>query len=108
MILNNVPNAVRGDLTRWLLEVKSGVYVGDVSARVREKLWERCTNSKQMGGVFQAWSVNNEQGFRMRMDGITDRRVVNWEGIELIEETNFTEKEKKEVENRQYKAEKNC
>ena len=28
VILSNCPPALRGDLTRWLLEISSGVYVG--------------------------------------------------------------------------------
>ncbi|MCD6345555.1 MAG: type I-E CRISPR-associated endoribonuclease Cas2, partial [Anaerolineae bacterium] len=42
MILEKVPVGVRGELTRWLLEIKTGVFVGHISARVRDKLWEKC------------------------------------------------------------------
>lgn len=41
IILNNCPPALRGDLTKWLQEVNTGVYVGQVSARVRDELWAR-------------------------------------------------------------------
>src|SRR5260370_40657296 len=34
-----VPDHVRGALTRWLTEPAPGLYVGTVSARVREGLW---------------------------------------------------------------------
>ena len=40
IILNNCPPALR-DLTKWLQEVNTGVYVGQVSARVRDELWAR-------------------------------------------------------------------
>lgn len=100
MLLNNVPAGVRGDLTRWLLEVKGGVFIGQVSARVRDILWEKCTTSKRAGGVFQAWSTNNEQGFQMRMNGFTDRWVVDWEGIQLIQETRLTSAEEEGVKKR--------
>lgn len=36
IVLTAVPPGLRGHLTRWLLEISSGVYVGYVSARVRE------------------------------------------------------------------------
>ena len=39
--LTKVPPALRGDLTKWCQEIQTGVYVGNVTARVREKLWER-------------------------------------------------------------------
>ena len=43
--LTNCPPKLRGDLSKWLLEINTGVYVGQVSARVREALWKRiCEN----------------------------------------------------------------
>jgi CRISPR-associated protein Cas2 len=84
MILENVPVSVRGELTRWLLEVKSGVFVGHVSARVRDKLWEKCCTAKRTGGVTQVWSTNTEQRFEMRMCGQTQREVADFDGLQLI------------------------
>jgi CRISPR-associated protein Cas2 len=84
MILEKVPVSLRGELTRWLVEPHPGVFVGHVNARVRDKLWEKCCQAKRLGGVFQAWSTNNEQRFMMRSAGETRRDVVNWEGLELI------------------------
>ena len=86
MILEKVPPSVRGDLTRWLLEVRKGVYVGHVSAMVRNLLWEGCCKKGKAGRVFQAWSTNNEQHFMMRAAGCDDMEVVNWEGLLLIQE----------------------
>ena len=43
--LSDCPPKVRGDLSKWLIEINTGVYVGQVSARVREELWKRiCEN----------------------------------------------------------------
>ena len=50
MVLNNVPLGLRGDLSRWLVEVKSGVYIGQVSARVRDKLWSAALKTGAAGG----------------------------------------------------------
>lgn len=84
MILENVTTGLRGELTRWLIEPKSGVYVGDVSARIRDLLWEKCIEKKKGGGIIQIWNTNNEQNFNIRMAGCTDREVVEMEGINLI------------------------
>ncbi len=84
MILEKVPGRARGELTHWLLEVKPGVFVGHVSARVRDKLWEKCVEAKKAGGVTQIWSANNEQHFQMRMAGDTSREIVDCEGLQLI------------------------
>ncbi len=84
MILERVPPALRGELTRWLIEPHTGVFVGHCSALVREKLWWKCIQAKDAGGVMQIWSTNTEQRFAMRKSGDTDRRLVDFEGIQLV------------------------
>lgn len=45
--MTNCPPKLRGDLSKWLCEINTGVYVGNVSSRVRDALWERvCQNLK--------------------------------------------------------------
>jgi CRISPR-associated protein Cas2 len=36
--MTKCPPKLRGDLSKWLLEINTGVYVGQVSARVRDAL----------------------------------------------------------------------
>ena len=84
MILEKVPTSLRGELTRWLIEPHTGVFVGHVSALVREKLWEKCCDKSKEGGVLQIWSTNNEQRFEMRAFGVTQRTIVDFDGIQLI------------------------
>ena len=84
MILERVPTALRGELTRWLIEPHTGTFVGHVSALVREKLWWKCVQGQDVGGVIQIWSTNTEQRFAMRKAGDTDRRIVDFDGIQLI------------------------
>lgn len=53
MVLESVPASVRGELTRWLVEPYPGVFVGHVTALVRDRLWAKCCQAKRLGGVFQ-------------------------------------------------------
>ncbi len=85
MILENVPVSLRGELSRWLLEPQAGLFVGHVSARVRDKLWEKCCRAKKTGSVLQIWSTNNEQRFQMRQYGRASRSIIEAEGIQLIQ-----------------------
>jgi CRISPR-associated protein Cas2 len=85
LILEKVPGSLRGELSRWLLEPKTGVFVGHVSAMVRDKLWEKCCRNRRAGGVVQIWSTNNEQRFKMRMYGRTSRRLVDYDGLTLVQ-----------------------
>ena len=55
MVLETVPVGLRGELTRWLLEPHTGVFVGHVNAMVRDRLWEKCCKQRGgAGGVLQA------------------------------------------------------
>ena len=49
LTLKNVPPSLKGDLTKWMQEIATGVYVGNINTRVREKLWDR-SFSRRRGG----------------------------------------------------------
>ena len=78
-----------------MIEPHTGVFVGHINAMVRDKLWEKCCAASCEGGVVQLWSSNNEQRFKMRMWGFTTRRLVEFEGLQLIEIPEW--KRKKEI-----------
>jgi len=84
MILERVPVSLRGELSRWLIEPHTGVFVGKVSALVRDRLWERCIKRMNEGAVIQIWSTNNEQGFAVRAIGLTARELLDYEGLCLV------------------------
>jgi CRISPR-associated protein Cas2 len=84
IILEKVPASVRGELTRWLLEVASGVFVGTVSALVRDLLWKKVMEKSKNGRCILVHRMNNEQGFAVRMHGDSKRAVRDVEGLTLI------------------------
>jgi CRISPR-associated protein Cas2 len=61
------PVGLRGHLTRWLLEISAGVFVGKVSARVRELLWIRTVDMVKTGRAIMVYSANNEQGLDFKV-----------------------------------------
>ncbi|MFI1956021.1 type I-E CRISPR-associated endoribonuclease Cas2e [Streptomyces xinghaiensis] len=63
IILANCPAGLRGFLTRWLLEISPGVFLGAPSARVREILWAEVRQYSGQGRALLAYQTNNEQGF---------------------------------------------
>lgn len=84
MILETVPPSLRGNLGKWLVEVKSGCFVGKVNALVRQSLWERCLQHAKGGAVIQIWGVHNEQGFEMRCANLKGREMADFDGITLM------------------------
>lgn len=83
-ILEDSPLNLRGELTKWLLEVKPGVFVGKLSKTVRDLLWDKITNNYKLYGALMIYSFNNEQGFKFEMYGEPTRSVVDYDGLELI------------------------
>jgi CRISPR-associated protein Cas2 len=84
LILERVPPGLRGELTRWMLEPKAGVFVGRLSALVREKLWEKACKHAKEGGCVMIHSTNNEQGFAIRSYGTTARSIEDFDGLFLV------------------------
>lgn len=84
VVTENVPPRLRGRLAIWLLEVRAGVYVGDVTRRTREMLWEQLTEGHEGGNVVMAWSARNESGFEFQTLGANRREPVDHDGLRLV------------------------
>jgi CRISPR-associated protein Cas2 len=84
IILERVSPSLRGDLTRWLLEVATGVFVGKISALVRDELWKMCIERAKEGTVLQIWRANNEQGFDLRIQNSKKIVPINLDGLWLM------------------------
>ena len=85
MMLERVSPSLRGELTRWLLEPRPGVFVGTVSAMVRDRLWEHVNRKIGKGAGILVYDADNEQGFAIRLWGTPNRSVVDLEGLYLIQ-----------------------
>jgi CRISPR-associated protein Cas2 len=84
IVVENVPPRLRGRLAIWLLEVRAGVYVGHLSRRVREMLWETVIKGIGEGNAVMAWSTNTELGFDFLTWGVNRREPVEMDGIKLV------------------------
>lgn len=83
VVLTAVPPALRGVLTRWLIEIAPGVFVGHVSARVREHLWQRITDDVGRGRAIMVHAARNEQRLAFRVHG-HDWEPVDLDGVSLM------------------------
>jgi len=84
LILERVTPGLRGELSRWFIEPKAGVFVGRVSAMVRDKLWEKACKNVRDGGCIMIHTSNNEQGYLVRSWGFTNRHIEDFEGLSLV------------------------
>ncbi len=63
------PEGLRGHLTRWLMEVSAGVFVGHVTRRVGDELWDRVMELVGQGRAVMVYSAPGEQHFALRNHG---------------------------------------
>lgn len=85
IVMDCAPESVRGELTRWFLELKPGVFIGKVNVKIRELLWERICQDERARGAVMVYDSNNEQGFEMKIYGDPKQRVIDFEGVQLIQ-----------------------
>src|SRR5437763_2595644 len=84
LILERVPPGLRGELSRWMIEPRAGVFVGVPSGLVRDKLWTKVTKSARGGAAVLIHSSRTEQGFTIRTHGDPSRQPVDVEGLTLV------------------------
>lgn len=84
IILERARPSLRGQLTRWMLEVRAGVFVGTLSSRVRDKLWALIRARNPEGGSLLLYRTPNEQGFAVESHGDTSRQILEIEGLLLV------------------------
>jgi len=84
IVIENVPPRLRGRLAIWLLEIRAGVYVGDVSRRVREMIWGQVEIGLGDGNAVMAWTTNTESGFDFMTLGKNRRIPKEMDGIKLV------------------------
>jgi CRISPR-associated protein Cas2 len=78
-----VPPTLRGELYRWLIHPKTGVFVGHVSGRVRDLLWARLQKSMKKGAALLIFTSDSEQGFLIRTYGNTKKMIQDYDGLAL-------------------------
>lgn len=84
VVTEAVPPCLRGRLAVWLLEIRAGVYVGDMSRRIREMIWQQVEELAEDGNVVMAWATNTESGFDFITYGENRRMPVEFDGLRLV------------------------
>ncbi|MFH0800032.1 MAG: type I-E CRISPR-associated endoribonuclease Cas2e [Pseudomonadota bacterium] len=82
--VENAPPRLRGRLAVWLVEVRAGVYVGNISRRIREMIWQQVLTGVENGNAVMIWSTNTESGFDFVTHGPNRRMPVEYDGLKLV------------------------
>ncbi len=75
--------SLRGDLSKWMQEIATGVYIGNFNSRVRELLWKRVTENVGDGEATISYTAQNELGYNFQTFN-TKRIKIDSDGIPLI------------------------
>lgn len=81
--IKNAPMSLRGDLSKWMQEIATGVYVGNYNTKVREKIWLRVNETIGNGEATLSYYCRNEMGYNFDTKNTT-QQVINHEGIPLV------------------------
>lgn len=83
IVLTAVPAGLRGVLTRWLIEIGPGVFVGYVTARVRDHLWGRIIEGIGRGRAIMVFGRKSEQRLDFLVHG-HEWTPTDFDGISLM------------------------
>lgn len=84
IVVENAPLRLRGRLAAWLVEVRAGVFVGDYSARTREKIWDSVVAYIDEGDAVMIWRAPTDQGYDFATIGRNRRMPVDFDGLKLV------------------------
>lgn len=89
------PPSLRGDLTKWMQEISTGVYVGNFNTKIREELRDRVVESVGSGEATMTYAYRNEIGYKFETHN-SNRISIDFDGIPLVFTPNNPKESKKE------------
>jgi CRISPR-associated protein Cas2 len=84
VVVENAPPRLRGRLAVWLLEVRAGVYVGNYSRRMRERIWDEVKGAIGDGNAVLVFASATDAGFSFETCGVNRREPVDFDGFKLV------------------------
>ncbi|RJQ89100.1 type I-E CRISPR-associated endoribonuclease Cas2e [Amycolatopsis panacis] len=83
LVIAACPVGLRGHLTRWLLEISPGVFIGTITTLVHELLWNRVIEMVKNGRAIMVFHADNEQGMDFHVHNHT-WHPTDYDGIQLM------------------------
>lgn len=83
LILERATKAIRGEVSRWMIEPRANVFVGRMTSTVREQIWEQVCH-KRVGAALIIYPAQNEQGFKIETNRDPTRQIVEIDGLQLV------------------------
>jgi CRISPR-associated protein Cas2 len=74
---------LEGQVSRKLLEIRPGVYVGSLSKRQMELLWDAVLASEPQAALL-VYAANTATGISMKSVGSHRYRLIDCDGLQLV------------------------
>lgn len=84
VVLVAAPPGLRGHMTRWMVEVQAGVFVGSPPSRVRDRFWTTLTARIGDGAAVMIEPSSSEQGWSVRTAGRDRWTPTDFDGLTLM------------------------
>jgi len=86
IVLQRVSPGTRGLLSRWLVEVATGVFVGRTTARVRDRIWHRVAEEAGAAGgsALLVHDAPTPEGYAFRQVNPRGRVAEPVDGVALV------------------------
>jgi len=85
IVVENAPARLRGRLSLWLAEIRAGVYVGNYSAKTRERIWAETQQLLEECSAVIAWTAATDSGFSFETAGLNRREPRDFDGLTLVQ-----------------------
>lgn len=89
LVVERVSPSLRGELSKWMIQLKAGVFVGRLPTTVRDRIWRLACSRTEGGSAVLLETADTEQGYRFRMWGVPSRVPEDFEGLILTRELQF-------------------
>ena len=85
MILEKAPTSLRGALSRWLIQLRPGMFLGNPSRRVRDELWMKaCKKLARKAACCRSGAPATNKASTIGNYGKTDQLLLDYEGLTLV------------------------
>lgn len=81
--VENAGDSLKGWLCRYLYQVRPGIYVGNISGKIRDLIWKNIMTTPDIEAAL-LWDNNTEQGFSSKIKGDPRRKIEDIEGLQWI------------------------
>lgn len=81
--MERVKTSQRGEMSRLAIELKPGVFVASINARVRDRIWKKISEEWKSDAIM-LFSSNSEQGYGIRSHSDPSREIMDFDGLLLM------------------------